>query len=295
MSDFLGASVVPITAHRWSHKMTVPLVEILAIGNELLAGDVLDTNSHWLCRQLAGRGARVSRMATLPDDMPTIGEALLAALSRSPALIVTCGGLGPTADDLTVVAQAAALGRALAENPTAFAMVRDFYATLFRHGEVTTPAMTPARAKMAVLPADAEPLPNSVGAAPGVLMIEGETLIAALPGVPAEMKAIFEESLWPRVAARFSGQTYAEHVIQTNCWDESIMAPAVDAVAARHPRVYVKSRAQVYGGGLADFVTLATRAATVSEAHAQLDDAEADLRTALRTVNVEILGVEGRS
>ena len=174
------------------------LVEILAIGNELLAGDVLDTNSHWLCRQLAARGARVSRMATLPDDMATIGEALLAALSRYPALIVTCGGLGPTADDLTVAAQAAALGRALAEDPTAYAMVRDFYATLFRRGEVTTPDMTLARAKMAVLPADAEPLPNSVGAAPGVLMSEGETLIAALPGVPAEMKAIFEESLWPR-------------------------------------------------------------------------------------------------
>ena len=141
--------------------MTAPLVEILTIGNELLAGDVLDTNSHWLCRQLAGRGVRVSRMATLPDDMATIGEALLAALSRGPGLIVTCGGLGPTVDDLTVAAHAAALGRALAENPTAFAMVRDFYATLFRRGDVTTPEMMPARAKMAVLPADAEPLPNS--------------------------------------------------------------------------------------------------------------------------------------
>jgi len=271
------------------------LVEILAIGNELLAGDVLDTNSHWLCRQLAGRGACVSRMATLPDDVATIGEALLAALNRRPALIVTCGGLGPTADDLSVAAQAAALRRALVENPTAYAMVRDFYAALFRRGEVTTPDMTPARAKMAVLPADAEPLPNSVGAAPGVLMVEGETLIATLPGVPAEMKAIFEESLWPRVAARFSGQAYAERVIQTNCWDESIMAPAVDAVAARHPRVYVKSRAQVYSGGLADFVTLSARAATPSKANDLLDGAEADLRSALRTVNVEIWGVEGRS
>ena len=275
--------------------MTAPLVEIHAIGNELLAGDVLDTNSHWLCRQLAGRGARVSRIATLPDDVATIGEALLAALSRRPALIVTCGGLGPTADDLTVAAQAIALDRALAENPTAIAMVRDFYATLFRRGEVTTPEMTPARTKMAVLPADAEPLPNSVGAAPGVLMIEAGTLIAALPGVPAEMKAIFEESLWPRVAARFSGQTYAEHVIQTNCWDESIMAPAVDAVAARHPRVYVKSRAQVYSSGLADFITLSARAETPSEARALLDGAEVDLRTALREVNIEILSVEERS
>ena len=59
--------------------MSVPVVEILAIGNEVLAGDVLDTNSHWLCRELVGRGARVTRITVLPDDPATIAEALLAA------------------------------------------------------------------------------------------------------------------------------------------------------------------------------------------------------------------------
>jgi molybdopterin-biosynthesis enzyme MoeA-like protein len=76
-------------------------------------------------------------------------------------------------------------------------------------------------------------------------------------------------------------------VIKTNAWDESILAPAVDAVAARHPHVYVKSRAQVYGGGQADFVTLAARGADEAEVSARLDAAETDLRAALDEIGVQ--------
>jgi len=269
--------------------MTQPTVEILTIGSEVLAGDVLDTNSHWLCQQLASRGALVARITIIPDDPSVIGETLSAALGRQPTLILTCGGLGPTVDDLTLTAVATALGRPQVNDPVAWNMVRDFYATLHAQGNVNTPEMTPARGKMAQLPAGSEPLSNSVGAAPGVLLEEGETLIACLPGVPAEMKAIFQESLWPRVAAGFKGQVHVERVIQTDCRDESIMAPAVDAVTARHPEVYVKSRAQVYGGELADFVTLAVRANDKAVANALLDAAEADLRQALAAVGVQII------
>lgn len=267
--------------------MAIPTVEILVIGNEVLAGQVLDTNSHWLCGQLAGLGARVARITTLPDQPEAIVEGLQQALARTPALILTCGGLGPTADDLTLAAIAAGLGRPVSEDAVAYGMVRDLYARLAARGEVTTAEMTPARAKMARLPAGAEPLTNALGAAPGVLMAEGGTLIACLPGVPGEMKDIFENALWPRLAARFTRQAYVERTIPTDCWDESIMAPAVDAVAARHPRVYVKSRAQVYGSGVADFVTLAARAADDLTANDLVARAEADLRRALAAVGVK--------
>lgn len=266
--------------------MTAATVEILVIGNEILTGDVLDTNSHWLCQQLTGQGARVTRVTVLPDAPAIIGEALRAALTRRPALILTCGGLGPTADDLTLAALAAALGRPLLTDPTAYAMVRDLYALLYARGHVTTPEVTPARAKMAQLPQGSLPLANTVGAAPGALLVEGETWIACLPGVPAEMKDIFQNALWPRLAAAFSGGAYAERTVLTDCWDESLLAPAVDAVAARHPQVYIKSRAQVYGSGLADFITLAARGATLAEATALLDAAEADLHAALTAVGV---------
>ncbi len=262
-------------------------VELLTIGNEVLAGNVLDTNSHWLCQQIAARGAQVVRITVLPDAVETIAEALRVALARRPALIITCGGLGPTVDDLTTTAVAAALGRPLGQHPAAYAMVRERYAELHQRGLVASAEMTPARAKMALLPAGAEPLTNTVGGAPGVLIADLPTLIASLPGVPAEMQGIFEHSLWPRLAARFGGATsYAERIVRTDCLDETIMAPAVDAVAGRHPRVYVKSRAQVYGDGVADFVTLAARAASAPEAAALIDAAEADLREALAEVGV---------
>ena len=79
---------------------------------------------------------------------------------------MTCGGLGPTADDLTVAAIAGALGQPLHEHPQAYAMIRTFYARLYARGDVITPEMTPARAKMAQMPRSAEPLTNTVGAAP---------------------------------------------------------------------------------------------------------------------------------
>ncbi|MGC8780081.1 MAG: competence/damage-inducible protein A [Anaerolineae bacterium] len=272
--------------------MSAPIVELLTIGNEILAGDILDTNSHWLCRKLVAAGCRVGRITVLPDDLEVIAEALRAALARRPALILTCGGLGPTADDLTLAAVAAGLGRPLVEMAAAYAMIRDFYAALHRRGEVTTAEMTPARAKMACLPAGAEPLANRVGAAPGVLLREGTVWIASLPGVPAELKAIFEESLWPRLAAGLRREVWAERVIRTDCRDESVMAPAVDRVAAAHPDVYVKSRAQVYGGEATDFVTLAARGADMAEAQARLDAAERALRAELARVNIAVVAVE---
>jgi molybdopterin-biosynthesis enzyme MoeA-like protein len=104
------------------------------------------------------------------------------------------------------------------------------------------------------------------------------------------MKAIFEQALWPRLAARFANQAFAERTIPTDCYDETVLTPAVDAVAGRHPRVYVKSRAQVYGGGVADFVTLAARAASATAASQLLDAAEADLRSELARVGVQAFG-----
>jgi molybdenum cofactor synthesis domain-containing protein len=261
--------------------------ELLTIGNEVLAGNVLDTNSHWLCGQLAALGAQVRRVTVLPDEPAQIADALLAALGRAPRLILTCGGLGPTRDDLTVAAIGEALGLPVEENPVAYAMIRDFYAELHRRGDVSTGEMIPARSKMAQMPAGAEPLRNAVGAAPGVLLRRGATTIVCMPGVPAEMKDIFSNSLAPRLPAFLGTQSYGERVIKTNAWDESILAPAVDAVAARHPHVYVKSRAQVYGGGQADFVTLAARGADEAEVNGRLDAAEKDLRAALREIGIE--------
>lgn len=268
--------------------MQTPIIELLVIGNEVLAGSVLDSNSNWLCQQVSARGGQVRRITVLRDDPAEIADGLLGALGRRPNLILTCGGLGPTQDDLTVAALGQALGLKLAEHPVAYAMVRELYARLFELGEVTTADMLPQRAKMAQLPQGAEPLANRVGAAPGVLLAHEGVMIVALPGVPAEMKDIFTNSLLPRLSDIFPEQAYGERTVKTLVWDESILAPAVDGVANRHPLVYVKSRAQVYGSGVADFVTLAARGASEAEVQALLDAAERDLRGELSRLGIEV-------
>lgn len=266
--------------------MQTPIVEILIIGNEVLAGNVLDSNSNWLCQQVSARGGQVRRITVLRDDPAEIKDGLLGALARQPELVLTCGGLGPTQDDLTVAAIGEALGRPVREDAAAYEMIRKLYAWLYERGEVSTPEMLPARAKMAQMPAGAEPLQNQAGAAPGVLLTHAGVTIVSLPGVPAEMKDIFTNSLLPRLSGILPELAYAERTIKTLVWDESILAPAVDGVAARHPRVYVKSRAQVYGSGVADFVTLAARGMDAAEVARLLDAAEADLRGKLLLLGI---------
>ncbi len=267
--------------------MKTPVIEILVIGNEVLAGNVLDSNSHWLCQQAIARGGQVRRVTVLRDDPEEIKDGLLGALGRRPDLILTCGGLGPTRDDLTVAAIGEALGRRVGQDPVAYGMIRDFYTQLHIRGEVSTPDMLPPRAKMAQMPEGAEPLQNRIGAAPGVLLTHEGVTVVCLPGVPAEMKDIFANSLAPRLGSILTEQAYAERTIRTQVWDESILAPAVDLVAGHHPRVYVKSRAQVYGSGVADFVTLAARGKDDEEVRRLLDAAEADLRTELKRVGIQ--------
>ncbi len=130
--------------------------EIIAIGNEVLLGDVLDTNSHWLCVQLTGLGALVRRVTQVRDELMAIQQAVEAALGQGTQLVITTGGLGPTHDDLTLQAVSRALGRDLEIDPLAFSWVRERYRELNQAGYVASPEMTEPRIKMARLPVAAE-------------------------------------------------------------------------------------------------------------------------------------------
>ena len=267
----------------------MPSVEIIAIGNELLLGDVQDTNTHWLCRQFSGRGGRVQRGALVPDDPQAIAEALQAALRRRPDLIVLTGGLGPTSDDQTLASVAAALGRPLELNERALAMVQATYEQLAARGLVHDAALTDVRRKMAYLPRGAEPLHNPVGAAPGVLLREGETVVVCLPGVPAELKGIFASSLQPLLRDLFGGRVFLERVLVTDCGDESRLAPIVNRVAADHPQVYVKSRAQAYSEGVLLRITLSLSGTDPQAVEAAIDAADRDLTARLAAAGITVL------
>ncbi|MGQ9463643.1 MAG: competence/damage-inducible protein A [Candidatus Fervidibacter sp.] len=222
-------------------------VEIIAIGNELLIGDVLDTNTNWLCRRLTMMGAFVRRAVLVRDDEDAITTEIKGAISRKTNLLFTSGGLGPTDDDRTVAAVAKALGRPLELNEQALKMVERRYRELHEQGFVDSPEITPARKKMAILPQGSVPLFNPVGTAPGVWLDAGTIAVVCLPGVPAELKGVFENSLPTFLEQAIGKGFFSERVFEATCKDESVLAPLLKKVADKHTSVYLKSKARTFG------------------------------------------------
>jgi nicotinamide-nucleotide amidase len=234
-------------------------VEIVSAGNEVLLGHVLDTNSNFLCRRVTAAGGHVSRTMMLSDEVETIAAELRAALERSPALVFTVGGLGPTADDLTLEAVAAATGRPLELDDDAERMVREKYAEFADLGYVPFAEMNDSRLKMAMLPRGAEAIINPVGGAPGVLVRHGATALVSLPGVPEELMAIVDESLTELFAELFGSAHYDERALVVDLQDESAIADLLREVDAASPGVYIKSRAREMGPDVKIRITLSAR------------------------------------
>jgi len=165
--------------------------EIIAIGTELVNGQSLDTNSQWISRGLAAAGIPVRFHTTVSDDMDENVQAFRFAFERA-SLVVMSGGLGPTQDDLTREAMARAAGLPLVEDVGSLKAIAAMFARRNRE-------MPERNRVQALLPQGAEPLPNRVGTAPGVWMKTGGSYVACLPGVPHEMKIMYDEQVVPRL------------------------------------------------------------------------------------------------
>jgi len=165
--------------------------EILSIGSELTSGQNLDTNSQWLSRRLAEIGIAVGWHTTVADDLDANVEAIRIAAGRAGLVLIT-GGLGPTQDDLTREALARAAGVELVFDAASLAAIQALFA---RRGRTF-----PERNRVqACFPAGAEPIPNANGTAPGIWQRIGACHVAAMPGVPSEMFAMYETQVKPRL------------------------------------------------------------------------------------------------
>ncbi len=222
-------------------------VEIFIIGNEILNGEIQDTNTHWLCKEITGLGGQVLRGTALRDDLDIVASELRGALERGTRVIFTSGGLGPTADDLTLEAVARCNGTEVRLDEKARQMIRDSYDALFEKGILAQGGLTPAREKMAWLPEGAIPIENPVGTAPCSLLNAGKSVIISLPGVPKELKGIFNSSLQTFLQETFKGGSAVMHTITVYCNDESVLEPVLSRVAPAHPDVYIKSLATMPG------------------------------------------------
>ena len=252
-------------------------VEVIAIGNEILLGLVQDTNSNYICRVVRGMGGRVRRISVVRDDVGHIAAEIDASLARRTDLIVTCGGLGPTDDDLTLAAVANATGRQISINQEAVHFVERRYLDLAEAGYVTSGEMNEARLKMARLPEGSDMIENRIGAAPAVWMKSVCGWIVCLPGVPSELKAIVEGPLQSHLGDVFGLGSYRELEILVACGDESQLAPWLRQVASAHPDVYIKSRAGGFGPEVKFRIMFSATGKTAESAEAKVREAANDL------------------
>jgi molybdenum cofactor synthesis domain-containing protein len=216
-------------------------IEIICVGNELLIGKIMNTNAHWLAKRATSLGVTVKRVTVVSDDAAEIATAVRESLKRRPKFIIITGGLGPTFDDKTLQGIAKALNRKIALNGKALRMVKEKYEAYAKEGRIGKFELTAPRVKMAKLPEGSRPLPNPVGTAPGVQAKVGKTFLIALPGVPSEMEAIFEESVAPSVKKEAGANVFFERSIFVDGIMESALAPLVDRVMDDNSHVYIKS------------------------------------------------------
>jgi molybdenum cofactor synthesis domain-containing protein len=216
-------------------------MEIICVGNELLIGKTLNTNAQWLSKRATATGIAVKRITVVADDVDEIVSAVREALQRKPQFIITTGGLGPTFDDKTLEGIAKALNRKLEINKKALKMVKKKYETYAREKRIEKVELTQSRIKMATIPKRTKPIPNPVGTAPGIRADLDRTILIALPGVPSEMEAIFEETVAPLLKQASGDSAFYEKSIYADNVMESTLAPLIDKVMHDNPSVYVKS------------------------------------------------------
>lgn len=207
-------------------------VEILAIGTELLTTDRVDTNSVWLAQRLADLGLAFHRKTCVGDDPADLHQAFREALERSD-LVITSGGLGPTFDDLTKETWAELLGASLREDAQARADIEGFFLGRGR-------PMPPRNLKQALVPEGALPLRNPVGTAPGILWIDppghrGKAIVM-LPGVPRELKTLWEAQVEPWLRDKAGRPTHTLRLLVAGV-GESLLEQRTEAVRQRHGRL----------------------------------------------------------
>lgn len=169
--------------------------ETIAIGSELLLGQIVDTNSSYIGRRLAEIGIELWRISAIGDELEQIKETLREALSRSQ-VIITTGGIGPTEDDLTREAVAEVFGRPLVFQPKLMEQIE----ALFKKRGFR---MTENNRKQAYIPEGALPIENPKGTAPGFIMEYPNGSVITLPGVPLEMEYLLENVVIPYLMSRF--------------------------------------------------------------------------------------------
>lgn len=246
------------------------IIEVVAVGTELLLGQIVNSNAAFLGRQFAENGFDSHYQVVVGDNFDRMVETIRTAIDRSDAVVIT-GGIGPTQDDVTREAIAVATGREMVRDADYVQALRDRWETLGR-------VMPENNLRQADRPVGAEQLPNPAGSAPGIALEHDGTWIFALPGVPAEMHLLIRDHVLPRlrVAAGETG-VVKSRIIRTWGRSESQVAEMLDDLfmATTNPSVaFLASAGEIK-------VRVTAKAESDAEADALIAPVEAAVRDRL--------------
>ena len=241
--------------------------EIVAIGSELLLGQIVDTNSAWMAQQLADLGVNLFYKTTVGDNPGRMREILTRAKDRSD-LVITSGGIGPTQDDLTREMVAEVTGRALVQDSHLLQQIKDRFQ---RRGLI----LTRNNEKQANIPEGAIPVENPNGTAPSFIVEEPNGVIISLPGVPFEMKWLFEHEVVPYLRKKFGlSEVIISRVLKVADLGESSVDDRIGHLIANssNPTVGVLAHP-----GQVD-VRITAKAPDLAAASSLIDPVEAEVR-----------------
>jgi molybdenum cofactor synthesis domain-containing protein len=214
-----------------------PKVEIIATGDELIYGRVLDTNSNWLSKKLAEIGAELRRVTMVGDDYDDIDDVLHGALHRDSEIILFTGGLGPSEDDFTVDAIGRALGLNVVLDQTTIDKIIGIYT---RRGTADTASIARG-SRMARILEGSKPLSNPVGMSVGMMLEHEGKLIFTMPGIPAEVLGIFNEHVAPVIEAKSTQKLVGRTFNITMAWRDFFTL--YRQLQAEFPEIYIKNAA----------------------------------------------------
>ena len=212
-------------------------VEVIATGDELIYGRILDTNSNWIAKRVAEMGARLRRVTMIGDEPALIGSTLLNALKRDAHFIVITGGLGPSEDDLTVDSIGMALGRETFIDEEGAAKIEATY----RKRGITERSSIDRGRRMARILIDSNPMQNPVGFAVGMKIDIGGKTVCTLPGVPSEMKGMFDAHVAPMIMSQTNTVFVARTFNISMVWKEFF--PLYRRMQGDYPDIYIKNAA----------------------------------------------------
>ena len=201
--------------------------EIITIGDEILIGQIVDTNSAWMAKQLNNIGVKIKQISSVSDDRDHILKALAEADSRADIILIT-GGLGPTKDDITKTTLAEYFGVGMVENAETLANVTRIF-------EKSNRPMLDINKAQALVPSNCEVLINHNGTAPGMWFESKGKIYVSMPGVPFEMMYLIDEQVIPRLKKQFDLPVIYHKTLLTAGEGESFLAKRIADIEDRLP------------------------------------------------------------